>query len=128
MVPPVVPDRVNDAPVLTLMVLVVPLVSVKLRLLVEMPVARSVPPPKTRLDAALVEFPKDPVTLPFPRVDMLTVPELITVPPEYVLLAASVVVPLPLNVKPPLPDMIPLRLWLAVPLNSSAPLLRTLPL
>jgi hypothetical protein len=124
----VVPDSVSDCEV-TLIVLVVPSVSVKLRLLeeAEVPVTRSVPPPKMRLDAALLEFPNDPATPPLPKVETLTVPELITVAPEYVLFAASVVVPDPLNAKPPLPEIIPFRLWLAEPLNSRLPLFTTFP-
>jgi hypothetical protein len=103
------PDIVKLA--VLLIVLLVPFARVKLRLLVELAVVTlSVPPPNTRLDALLLELPNDPVAPPFPRVETLTVPELITVAPEYVLFAPSVVVPELLNVKPPLPEMTPERL------------------
>ena len=41
-----------------------------------------VPPPNTKLDAALVACPKFPATSPFPIVPTLNVPALIVVTPE----------------------------------------------
>ena len=57
------------------------------------PVYCSVPPPRTRLPATLVAWPRFPCTPPLPIVPTLRVPPLIVVAPVYVLTPLRVTVP-----------------------------------
>ena len=79
-----VPDIVREpVKLVTLMPLVVPAVRVKLRSveLLDEPVYSKVPPPRTRLPAALVELPRAPAAPPLVIAEMLSVPPLIVVAP-----------------------------------------------
>ena len=78
------PDMVRETvELVTLMPPVVPPVSVKLRSVLPFaePVYSSVPPPRTRLPAALVELPRAPATPPLVIAAMLSVPALMVVAP-----------------------------------------------
>lgn len=106
------PDIDKDVPAeLTSMVLVVAAVRVKSRSeLAVSPVYCKVPPPRIRLVAALVDWPMLLAIPPSPIVSMHSMPTLMIVAPEYVLIPDSVTVPVSVLVNeygPPLSLIIP---------------------
>ncbi len=110
--------RVVPATALILIFETVPVVNVMF-LSVELvpPEYLNSPPPKTKLAAALVAFPKFPATSPFPMVPTLSVPALMVTPPVKVFTPDNVNVPVPVLVKDPVLLMMPETVALPVPPN-----------
>jgi hypothetical protein len=104
------------AKVLTLIFEIVPLVSVMFLFVdAETPVYLNSPPPKTRLAAALVAFPKFPATSPLPMLVTLSVPKLMVTPPLKVFVPLKVQVLVPNFVKDPVPLITPEAVATPVP-------------